>query len=172
VLPLSIRATAGTRRETVISVGRHSMVSVAGGKLTTWRRIGLEAATVALDGIGVRVGAQPPRPVPGAAPAGAVDRRIATAWPQLDADVRAALSRHHGTVALDMLECCRERPELLERIDPDGTDLWVQVPHARDHEWAVTAEDVTRRRTLVDLCGHGGDAVRDPVVRLLAEGSA
>jgi glycerol-3-phosphate dehydrogenase len=172
VLPVSGRGTAGTRRETVVSVGRHGMVSVAGGKLTTWRRIGLEAAGVALDAIGVRIGSQVPRPVPGAAPASEVGRRIAAAWPQLPPDVRAALSRHHGTVALDMLERCRDRPELLERIDPDGPDLWVQVPHAHDHEWASTPEDVTRRRTLLGLRGLDGEPVRRRVAELLAEGGA
>ncbi|MCZ7587978.1 MAG: FAD-dependent oxidoreductase [Gaiella sp.] len=39
VLPLGEDATASVRRETVFSVGRGGMLSVAGGKLTTYRQI-------------------------------------------------------------------------------------------------------------------------------------
>jgi glycerol-3-phosphate dehydrogenase len=168
VLPLAGQDTAGTRRETVLSTGPAGMVSVAGGKLTTWRSIGGRAAAMALAGRGGRV---PRRPVavPGAAAPAQVERRIAHAWPQLEPDVRASLARHYGTVALQLLERGRERPALLERIHPHGPDLWAQVPHARDHEWAATAEDVLRGRTTVALRGHADAAVRQRVRALLEE---
>jgi glycerol-3-phosphate dehydrogenase len=168
VLPLAGQDTADTRRETVLSTGPAGMVSVAGGKLTTWRSIGGRAAAMALAGRGGRV---PRRPVavPGAAAASQVERRIAHVWPQLEPDVRASLARHYGTVALQLLERGRERPALLERIHPDGPDLWAQVPHARDHEWAATEEDVLRGRTTVGLRGQAEAAVRRRVRALLEE---
>ncbi len=52
VLPLGGTSTAGTRRETVVTVGKAGMISVAGGKLTTWRRIGVDVATRALASVG------------------------------------------------------------------------------------------------------------------------
>ena len=53
VLPLGDGATANARRETVFSIGPGGMLSVAGGKLTTYRKIALDALE--------RV-ARPPRP--------------------------------------------------------------------------------------------------------------
>ena len=50
VLPDSGKGTASARRETVYSTGPSGMVSVAGGKLTTYRRIALDT----LDHLGVR----------------------------------------------------------------------------------------------------------------------
>ena len=67
VLPLGKGGTAVTKRETVVTVGPRGMVSVAGGKLTTWRRIGVEVATRALDSIGLPVPDRRPSPVAGAA---------------------------------------------------------------------------------------------------------
>jgi glycerol-3-phosphate dehydrogenase len=81
--------------------------------------------------------------------------------------VRASLACHYGSVALQLLERSRARPQLLERIHPDGPDLWAQVPHARDHEWAATDEDVLRGRTTVALRGQADAAVREHVRALL-----
>ena len=43
VLPLGSDTTANTHREHLVQTGRFGMVSIAGGKLTTHRRIALEA---------------------------------------------------------------------------------------------------------------------------------
>ena len=43
VLPLGDESTVSARRETVFSIGPGGMLSVAGGKLTTYRRIALDA---------------------------------------------------------------------------------------------------------------------------------
>ena len=61
VLPGGDGATANAKRETVFSTGPSGMVSVAGGKLTTYRRIALDA----LDHLGVRGLSKRPRPLPG-----------------------------------------------------------------------------------------------------------
>ncbi|MDX6521580.1 MAG: glycerol-3-phosphate dehydrogenase [Gaiellales bacterium] len=166
VLPVAGRSTARIRRETVIGRGPAGMVSVAGGKLTTWPAVGERAAGLARAGRSAPAAATP---LPGAAAAAEIDAALARAWPGLDADIRAALGRHYGTVALDLLEPARDRPELLERIDPNGPDIWAQVPHARDHEWAATADDVLRRRATVAYRGPVAAAVHARVAELLAE---
>ena len=58
VLPQGGSTTAGTRRETVVTVGKAGMISVAGGKLTTWRKTGIDVASQALEQSGGR------RPIP------------------------------------------------------------------------------------------------------------
>ena len=138
VLPGGDVGTASARRETVFSTGRSGMVSVAGGKLTTYRRIALDA----LDQLGVRGLSRRPRPLPGAT---GLDRM---AWPvEIDAATRAHLLHLYGSLALDVLAPAAGDPSLLELLVPNRPDLRAQEVYARTHEWALTDEDVRRRRT-------------------------
>jgi glycerol-3-phosphate dehydrogenase len=138
VLPDNGRGgTVGARRETVFSTGPTGMLSVAGGKLTTYRRIALDA----LDRLGVRV-AHRPRPLPGA------ERLDRIPWPvEIDASTRAHLLHLYGSLAPEMLAPAAEDSGLLEPLVPGRPDLRAQDLYARTHEWAVTDEDVLRRRT-------------------------
>ena len=129
-------------REHLLSVGPAGMVSVAGGKLTTHRPIALDALRALPSEVRLRRLHPCLDPLPGASPP---DERALRST--LDARNRAtpggALRR--GSRGPSRLR--RELPEALERVHPAGPDLWAQIHHAADEEWAVTAEDVTRRRT-------------------------
>jgi glycerol-3-phosphate dehydrogenase len=138
VLPGGEGSTANAKRETVFSTGPSGMVSVAGGKLTTYRRIALDA----LDHLGVRGLSRRPRPLPGAAGLDRVD------WPvELDAATRAHLLHLYGSLATEVLAPAVEDPALLEPLVPGRPDLRAQELYARSREWARTDEDVLRRRT-------------------------
>jgi len=138
VLPGGEGTTASARRETVFSTGRSGMVSVAGGKLTTYRRIALDA----LRHLGVRGISARPRPLPGAT---GLER---IAWPgELDRTTRNHLLHLYGSLAVDVLAPAADDPSLLEPLVPGRPDLRAQDAYARAHEWALTDEDVIRRRT-------------------------
>jgi glycerol-3-phosphate dehydrogenase len=144
VLPGGPGATANARRETVYTHGAHGMLSVAGGKLTTYRRIALDA----LDQLGVRSLDRKPRPLPGAAGLSKID------WPvELDPATRTHLLHLYGSLAPEVLAPALDDPSLLEPIVPGRPDLRAQELYAREHEWARTDEDVYRRRTTVWLEG-------------------
>jgi len=150
VLPGGNEGTASARRETVYSTGPSGMLSVAGGKLTTYRRIALDA----LDHLGVRGLSRRPRPLPGAA---GLDR---IQWPmELDARTRSHLLHLYGSLAVDVLEPALEDPSLLEPLVPGRPDLRAQDLYARTHEWAISDDDVLRRRTTGWL-GRLGDTRR------------
>jgi glycerol-3-phosphate dehydrogenase len=154
VLPTGDRGTVTARRETVFSTGPSGMVSVAGGKLTTYRRIALQA----LDHAGVHGLSQRPRPLPGAT---GLDR---VAWPvELDAPTRTHLLHLYGSLATEVLEPAAADPSLLEPLVEGGADLRAQALYACAHEWAVTDEDILRRRTIAWLTGArtGLDATRN-----------
>jgi glycerol-3-phosphate dehydrogenase len=137
-------ATANARRETVYTHGAHGMLSVAGGKLTTYRRIALDA----LEQLGVRSLDRKPRPLPGAAGLSKID------WPvELDPATRTHLLHLYGSLAPEVLAPALDDPSLLEPIVPGRPDLRAQELYAREHEWARTDEDVYRRRTTVWLEG-------------------
>ena len=73
----------------------------------------------------------------------------------------------YGAATRDVLAPVLERPELLEPIHPDGDDLAAQVPYAAQREWALTAEDVIRRRTMLGYRGLADDATTARVAELL-----
>src|SRR4029077_12444934 len=94
VLPGGPGATEQARRETVYTTGPTGMLSVAGGKLTTYRRIALDA----LEQLGVRNLDRAPRPLPGATGLAQID------WPvELDAPTRSHLLHLYGSRAADVV---------------------------------------------------------------------
>jgi glycerol-3-phosphate dehydrogenase len=147
VLPGGPGATANARRETVYTRGPTGMLSVAGGKLTTYRRIALDA----LDQLSVRNMNRAPRPLPGAVGLARVD------WPlELDAPTRSHLLHLYGSRAADVVRPALDDPSLLEPLVPGRPDLRAQDEWARTRELAVRDEDVIRRRTTGWLAGSLG----------------
>jgi len=150
VLPGGDGSTASAHRETVFSTGPTGMVTVAGGKLTTYRRIALDA----LNHLGVRGLSNRPRPLPGATGLDRID------WPaELDTAVRNHLLHLYGSLAVEVLAPAADDPSLLEPLVPGRLDLRAQALYARTHEWALTDEDAARRRTTAWL-GAGVGATR------------
>jgi len=118
------------------------MLNVAGGKLTTYRRIAVTALERLRPELGLHRLDRRPWPLPGAVGL----ERISLA-PDLEPDVRAHLLHLYGSLAPEVLALAAEDPELLERLHPQGPDIAAQARYAATHEWARSAEDVLRRRT-------------------------
>lgn len=178
VLPGGPGGTASARRETVVTEGRGGMLSVAGGKWTTYRHIGrtvidklasLPGGTLAQD---MEPLTRLPRrvPLPGIASPNAVAHRLlAGREPGASMDPLTArhLATHYGALAFEIARLVDETPSLGERMHPAGPDIWAQVVHARDREWAATADDVLRRRTILTVRGLDTPEVRERVEAML-----
>jgi glycerol-3-phosphate dehydrogenase len=137
------------------------MLSVAGGKLTTYRRIALAVLERLRPALGLRRIDTKPWPLPGAdGPADALPGDV-------EPDVRAHLLHLYGSRAADVLAPARDEPSLLERLHPAGPDIAAQALYAATHEWAHDADDVLRRRTTVALRGLVDDNVGARVEELL-----
>ncbi|TWP46838.1 glycerol-3-phosphate dehydrogenase/oxidase [Lentzea tibetensis] len=169
VLPGGPGDTSHAKRETVITAGSGGMISVAGGKWTTFRKIGAtvlarvnselgRATNGPLDGVAL----------PGAATPESIGEVLGTAWDDLPADVVRHLATHYGTTSHEVVALGLENPALLERVHPDGPDIWAQVVHARRNEWASEVDDVLRRRTTVTVRGLDTPDVRERTSLLLA----
>ena len=146
VLPRSDGSTVDARRETAFLSGKGGMLTVAGGKLTTYRRIALDALGRMSAELGLSNVDRRPVPLPGATDAGNVAARIVTGW-GLEPSVAAHLAHFYGSRADRVVGLAAERPELLERLHPDAPDIAAQVVFAAQEEWATSADDVLQRRT-------------------------
>lgn len=175
VLPGGPGGTSAAKRETVVTQGSGGMMSVAGGKWTTYRHIGRTVLEELRKVSSVPLGedmADPLRtvPLPGLASPDAVAQRLIIdrePGARLDPLVARHLASHYGNLALDIARLVRDDAALGERVHPDGPDIWAQVVFARDREWAVTVDDVLRRRTTVTVRGLDTPGVRDRTAKLL-----
>jgi glycerol-3-phosphate dehydrogenase len=160
VLPLGEGATVSARRETVITRGPLGMLSVAGGKLTTYRRIALEVLGRLASELGLHRIDPRAVPLPGARPA--------RPEVELEPTVRSHLVHLYGSLAAEVLAPAADDPTLLEPLHPGGPDIAAQALYAATHEWAQTAEDVTRRRTTLFYRGLADERVMKRIENLLA----
>ena len=144
------------------------MLTITGGKLTTWRRM----AKQTVDRLVEREGREAPchtaeiplgrqaRPEELEAPAGVGEEAI------------AQLAFRYGYAARNVLRLVRERPELAEPIVPGRPDLLAEVAIAARLEQARCVADVLLRRTRLGLLAapqlRDADAAR-PVAQVLGE---
>jgi glycerol-3-phosphate dehydrogenase len=163
VLPCGTAETARAPRETMLSRGRLGMLSVAGGKLTTYRRIALAVLHALRSDLALHRIDRRPHPLPGAADPGVAAAALRRRRPELEALLATQLAASYGTLAD---EVAASGP--LEPLADGVTEVAAQVLYARDREWALTADDVLRRRTTLALTGRDSDAVRARVETLLA----
>ena len=159
--------TASTRREMVLSRGPGGMLSVAGGKYTTFRRIAIEVVRALAPELGLHALDEHAAPL-----ADAVDPELMAitlrARPYgLEGELAAHLARLFGAAAPSVAALALDDPELLEPLHPDGPDIAAQVVWARHAEWAEEVDDVMRRRSSLVFRGHDGDDVRARVATLL-----
>jgi glycerol-3-phosphate dehydrogenase len=153
VLPRGRGSTARAHREELIETGAGGMVSVAGGKLTTHRPIALKV----LHHLDAFRHLQPtPGPLPGAGPP-------PVRPPAVEPSVWEHLVHLYGAEAPAVLESGGAEP-----VHPGGPDVWAQVAHAVEREWATTVEDVVRRRTTLEVRGLATPEVRRAVAATLA----
>ena len=148
------------------------MITITGGKLTTWRHM----AQRTVDRIVEREGREAPcrtTEIPLGMPLapGELD-----SYPELDEAQRAHLAGRYGHAAVDVMRMAAEGgPELAERIVPDLPDLLVEAPFAARREQARSLEDALLRRTrlgLLDartLCAPGSPATRRVAEAMAAE---
>src|SRR5262249_32335520 len=160
VLPAAGKSTPAARRETTVVREPSGMVTVAGGKLTTYRRIAAAALELLRPELGLRRVDVIPTPLPRAIAPKRTPDAIARSHPELDPDTAAMLSRTYGSLASEVLSLGDHEPALLEPLVPGADVLAAQVVYAWEQEWAVTAEDVLRRRTTLSLTGHDSPELR------------
>jgi glycerol-3-phosphate dehydrogenase len=136
------------------------MITITGGKLTTWRRM----AKLAVDRIVLRDVLDAPCRTHEIPLGQAVDADALPRVPGVAPAAYAALADRYGYAATEVLRIAGERPGLAEPIVPGAPDLLAEVVLAARREQAATVGDVLLRRTRLGLIAArgltGGPAAR------------
>lgn len=128
--------------------GQAPLLSVFGGKITTYRKLA-EAATNAICKYFPEAGE--PWTKTARMPGGdfeshtALDAQLQQAYPWLPALVRQRYVRTYGTITHEVLRGCKGLDDLGECFG--GTLYACEVDYLVEQEWAVTAQDILWRRT-------------------------
>jgi len=141
------------------------MVTITGGKLTTWRRM----AKLAVDRLVERDAREAKcrtHEIPLGAPVAVAELPRTPGVPEA---AYAALAGRYGHAAHDVLAIAREREELAAPIVGDLPDLLAEVVYAARREQARSLGDVLLRRTRLGLlAGRELDAGGPAVARVAA----
>lgn len=151
--------TASMTREFRVLTSPSGLVSVAGGKYTTYRHMA-EIITVE---IARRLGNSRPCRTRNHR----LDGAAAGSWPEFAAKTITSLrvndhldertARHlvhrYGRRAYDVAEYAARDPEMVKPIAPGEPDIQAELAYQRDHEMATCPEDSLFRRTRLGLFG-------------------
>jgi glycerol-3-phosphate dehydrogenase len=136
------------------------LITITGGKLTTWRRM----AKLAVDRLVERDGRQAAcrtHEIPLGQPADHTRLPRVEGVPE---NSYAALAGRYGHAAEKVLQTASERGELAQPLLAGLPDLLAEAPFAARHEQALTVGDVLLRRTRLgllagrELCAESADA--------------
>lgn len=150
-------STAKLSREHSITVPAPGLVTIAGGKYTTYRVMAEDTVDRAFESIDTPI---PPCvteeiPLVGADGYEALKERVDELAASYDADTQeiTRLLRRYGNEATTILELATSDPELAECI-PSGKYLGAEVLFAVENEAALHLDDVLTRRTRLSIECH------------------
>ena len=147
-------------REHEVFTKSDGLVIIAGGKLTTYRRMARETVNKTLElmrDLGEHVDAKhqntKTRPLPGAVGideadlegVAAIGRKLMDQH-KLDVDTATHLCGVYGSRAMILGEMIAGDRTLGERLDPELPYVWAEIDFAAKHDLARTVEDVLARR--------------------------
>jgi glycerol-3-phosphate dehydrogenase len=151
-------------REHQIVIGQDGLITIAGGKLTTYRKMAKECVDVAVNLLKLS-GALPEEiqsgqtfkyPLPGAVgwPEDDDHGRVAAELVEVcDCDLSETVARHlvdtYGMRALELAKLCVHDPSLIEPIVPGRVEIMAQVDFGVKEELAASVSDIMIRRTQV-----------------------
>lgn len=152
-------------REHQIVVGEDGLITIAGGKLTTYRRMSEEVVDTAVKMLRLRE--QLPEKVSSKSDTENSPLPGAIGWPEDDDHERVAmqvkeaannrigddtallLANTYGMRAIDVARLVATNATLGERILPHRPEIMAQVDFSVHHEFATTVTDIIKQRTQI-----------------------
>ena len=134
------------------------MVSVYGGKITTYRRLAEDVLEIfeqsgLFNGLESRKGWTASHPLPGGdiqnRDLDLLEARLRAMFPRLQPSMLDRFARHYGSISEQILRDCTTMEDLGQQF---GGDLYqLEVDYLCNHEYAVTSDDILWRRTKLGL---------------------
>ena len=145
------------------------LLSVIGGKLTTYRHLAEQVTDQAMKSLGRQVAAciTSTEMLPGAAGRDEADEKLQTAGSFSDRG-RQRLLQIYGGRALEIFTLTADDPSLLEPLDPEGSLLAAEIAFCIRQEYARTLVDLLHRRTMLGLSPDLGQSLAPAVARIAA----
>ena len=172
--------TSRLSREHLVAQPVPGLVMVAGGKWTTYRVMAKDAIDAAADALGLdgevgRIPASITEDVPllgaeGYRAAWNRRNRIARAFGVHPTRIEHLLKRY-GSLANELLDTIRERPELAEPLPGADDYLGAEIVYAATHEGALHLDDVLARRTRISIEAWDRGVSAAPVAARLMAGA-
>jgi glycerol-3-phosphate dehydrogenase len=147
--------TADLSRRHKVAVGSSGMITITGGKLTTYRKMAEDTVDTALEQIGRRAACRTK-----------TLRLLGAEGPQPDDE---HLERRYGSMGADVLRLADSAPGLTEPLVPGLPYTRAEALYAVREEMATTLDDVLTRRTRARLLRRDATAAAaEDVARLIA----
>jgi len=155
-------STADVSRKHQLITSSDGLVTIVGGKLTTYRRMAEDAVDAALGQRGLTAGPCRTKNLP---IVGAADARALAAL-----DVPTRLLRRYGTESAVVVAEVRDAPELLAPVH-DGTETTgAELRFGVRHEGALDESDLLDRRTRIGLVPVARERALDAALAALRSG--
>ncbi|MFJ6070558.1 glycerol-3-phosphate dehydrogenase/oxidase [Streptomyces sp. NPDC093065] len=153
--------TADVSRRHAVLTSSEGVVTVVGGKLTTYRRMAEDAVDAAVAARGLAAGPSPTAALP----------LVGAAAPHTLVGVRAPrrLVRRYGTEAPAVQALAARDPRLAGRVLPDHPVTGAELVWALRHEGALDEADLLDRRTRIGLVPEDRAAALNAVRDLVGE---
>jgi len=153
--------TADVSRRHAVLTSRDGVVTVVGGKLTTYRKMAEDGVDAALRRHGLAAGPSrtrrlplvgaPVGPTSGGRTGGVRTGGARTGGVRTDRAAEERLVRRYGTEAAAVAALSERDPSLLQPITPSVDITGAECVWAIEHEGALDADDVLDRRTRIGL---------------------
>ena len=165
--------TSQLSREHAVARPVPGLISVAGGKYTTYRVMARDAVDAAVQDLGrpVAPSVTDRTPILGAEGFQALSNSVealAAEWSLTTWRMRRLLDRY-GSLVTEVLEPTRTDPSLLEPLEGADQYLLAEIRYAVTHEGALHLDDILTRRTRISIeVADRGLTAAEPVTRLVA----
>ncbi|HXY55147.1 MAG TPA: glycerol-3-phosphate dehydrogenase/oxidase [Nitrospirota bacterium] len=162
-----------SRKHRVIREGRNKrVITIAGGKLTTYRAMAKDVMDAACGTLGVKsVCITDKKPLAGGLPTG-YDDYLKAAVPEMSARHKLSVEtvRHliqlYGSRAQRVLDLVAMDPDLGEAISPESRDIYAQVLYSVLEEGAKTLSDIILRRLHLGMTGTRGQKQAEKIAEI------
>jgi glycerol-3-phosphate dehydrogenase len=152
-----------SRKHRVITEGRNNrIITIAGGKLTTYRNMAKDAVDAACGALGIRIRCSTDKnPLPGGLPVD-YEQYLREAVPEMASRHKVApeLARHlvgfYGANAEKVLGLAETEPILRESISSASGDIYAQVLYSVMEEGARMLSDIVLRRMHLGITASRG----------------